>query len=142
MTFSYSITLSSFLNIQKNETETLENLSQLGLTEIEIYGEPDDIDWKNPKDILNSFDIKVMGITGMWGRSSPNGWKRRLLSNDKSMVKYSEEYVINCIKLCNYFGGERINLCLFSDPINSFDVTHRNVTENIKTKYWEAVYLC
>ena len=43
MTFSYSITLSSFLNIQKNEIETLENLSRLGLTEVELYGEPDDI---------------------------------------------------------------------------------------------------
>ena len=43
MAFSYSITLSSFLNIQKNELETLENLSRLGLTEVELYGEPDDI---------------------------------------------------------------------------------------------------
>lgn len=134
MTLSYSITLSSFLNIQKNDIETLENLTQLGLTEFELYGEPDSIDWKNSKDVLNSFDAKVIGITGMWGRSSPNGWKRRLLSSDISMAKYAEDYVSNCIKLCNYFGGERINLCLLSDPINSFDITHRNVTENIKTK--------
>ena len=134
MTFSYSITLSSFLNIQKNETETLENLSQLGLTEIEIHGEPDDIDLNYLKDILNSFNIGVTGITGMWGKSSSNGWRRRLLSNDKSILKYSEEYVIKCIKLCNYFGGKRINLCLFSDPIYSFDVTHRNVTVDDKNK--------
>lgn len=134
MTLSYSITLSSFLNIQKNDIETLENLSQLGLTEVELYGEPDDIDLKYFKDVLNSFDTKVIGITGMWGRSSPNGWKRRLLSNDKTFLKYAEDYVLKCIKLCNYFGGKRINLCLLSDPIYSYDVTHRNVTENKKTK--------
>ncbi len=134
MTFSYSITLSSFLNIQKNEMETLENLSQLGLTEVEIHGEPDDINLNYLKDMLNSFNIRVIGITGMWGRSSSNGWKRRLLSSDKSIIKYSQDYVLKCIKLCNYFGGKRINLCLFSDPIYSFDVTHRNVTGGEKTK--------
>ncbi|MBA2268559.1 MAG: sugar phosphate isomerase/epimerase [Thermoproteota archaeon] len=138
MTFSYSITLSSFLNIQKNDIETLENLSQLGLTEVELYGEPDDIDWKYFKDVLNSFDANVIGITGIWGKSSPNGWKRRLLSNDKSFLKYAEDYVLKCIKLCNCFGGKRINLCLISDPIYSFDVTHRNVTENKKTKVLES----
>lgn len=134
MTFLYSITLSSFLNVQKSEIETLENLNKLGLTEVEIPGEPDDINLNYHKDILNSFDIRVIGITGMWGRSSSNGWKRRLLSNDKSILKYSQDYVVKCIKLCNYFGGKRINLCLFSDPIYSFDVTHRNVTGGEKTK--------
>ena len=133
MTFSYSITLSSFLNIQKNEIETLENLSQLGLTEVELYGEPDNMNWDHLKDLLNSFEIKVIGITGMWGRSSSNGWKRRLLSTDKSILKYSEDYVLKCIKLCNYFEGKRINVCLFSDPIYSFDLTHRNVMDNDKT---------
>ena len=64
MTFSYSITLSSFLNIQKNEIETLENLTQLGLTEVELYGEPDNMNWDHLKDLLNSFEIKVIGITG------------------------------------------------------------------------------
>lgn len=137
MTFSYSITLSSFLDIQKNEIETLENLNKLGLTEVEIHGEPDDINLNYHKDILNSFDIRVIGITGMWGRSSSNGWKRRLLSNDKSILKYSQDYVLKCIKLCNYFGGKRINLCLFSDPIYSFDVTHRNVTGGEKTKVFK-----
>ena len=134
MAFSYSITLSSFMNIQENEMQTLENLSQLGLTEVELYGEPDDMDWKYFKDLLNSYNIRVIGITGMWGMSSSNGWKRRLLSNDKSILKYSEEYVLKCIRLCNYFGGKQINLCLFSDPIYSFDVTHRNVIQNNKTK--------
>jgi D-psicose/D-tagatose/L-ribulose 3-epimerase len=134
MTFSYSITLSSFRNVQKNEIETLENLNKLGLTEVEIHGEPDDINLNHLRDILNSFDIRAIGITGMWGKSSSNGWKRRLLSNDKSILKYSQDYVLNCIKLCNYFGGKRINLCLFSDPIYSFDVTHRNVTGDDKTK--------
>lgn len=134
MTLSYAITLSSFMNIQDNDMQTLENLSQLGLTEVELYGEPDDMDWNYFKDLLNSYNIRVIGITGMWGMSSSNGWKRRLLSNDKSILKYSEEYVLKCVRLCNYFGGKQINLCLFSDPIYSFDVTHRNVIQNNKTK--------
>jgi sugar phosphate isomerase/epimerase len=134
MTLSYAITLSSFMNIQDNDMQTLENLSQLGLTEVELYGEPDDMDWNYFKDLLNSYNIRVIGITGMWGKSSSNGWKRRLLSNDKSILKYSEEYVLKCIRLCNYLGGNQINLCLFSDPIYSFDLTHRNVVHNNKTK--------
>ena len=66
---------------KKTRLETLENLSRLGLTEVELYGEPDEINWESLKDLLNSFDMRVIGITGMWGKSSSNGWKRRLLSN-------------------------------------------------------------
>ncbi|MGN6629958.1 MAG: hypothetical protein ACTHKJ_08835, partial [Candidatus Nitrosocosmicus sp.] len=80
MTFSYSITLSSFLKIE-NTTATLEKMNTLGFKQIEMFGEPDEINLKYFNDLFKSFDFKIIGITGMWGRISPFGWKRRLLSN-------------------------------------------------------------
>jgi D-psicose/D-tagatose/L-ribulose 3-epimerase len=131
MTFSYSITLSSFLKIENINT-TLEKLSTLGFELLEMYGEPDEVDLKYFSDLFNSFNFKIIGITGMWGRVSSLGWKRRLLSNDISFRKYTENYVIQCIRMCNYFGCNKINICLFSDPFDSFDLTHRYISENQK----------
>jgi sugar phosphate isomerase/epimerase len=131
MTFSYSITLSSFLKFE-NIYATLENLHSLGFRKLEMYGEPDKVNLKYYNDLFNSFNFKIIGITGMWGRISPLGWKRRLLSNDLSFKKYAENYVIECIKMCNYLGCNKINICLFSDPFNSFDLTHQSIQENQK----------
>lgn len=134
MAFSYSITLSSFLRLKEDFKSTLHNLSQVGLENLELFGEPDSVNKPFFKDILSTFNFHVTGITGMWGKSSADGWKRRLLSNDQSMVKYSKNYVFKCIELCNYFGGGLINICLLSDPINYLDVTHSNVLKDEKTK--------
>jgi sugar phosphate isomerase/epimerase len=134
MAFSYSITLSSFLRLKEDFESTLHNLSQLGLENTEMFGEPDDINRAFFKDIFSSCNLHVTGITGMWGKSSPNGWKRRLLSNDQGMVKYSKEYIKKCIYLCNYFGGNKINICLLSDPINYLDVTHNSILTDEKTR--------
>ncbi len=131
MTFSYSITLSSFSNIEDIYI-TLEKLSAVGFNQLEMFGEPDEIDLKYIKDIILSFNFKIIGITGMWGKISSSGWKRRILSNDISFRKYSENYLIKCIEMCNYLGGNKINVCLFSDPINSYDLTHQFIPENDK----------
>jgi sugar phosphate isomerase/epimerase len=131
MAFSYSITLASFLNIESTYV-TLEKLSALGFNKLEMFGEPDDLDLKYLSDVMSSFNFKVIGVTGMWGKISPLGWKRRILSNDISFRKYTENYLSKCIEMCNYFGGNEINVCLFSDPINSFDVTHRFISEGAK----------
>ena len=131
LAFSYSITLSSFFKIENINT-TLENLSALGFQLLEMYGEPNEVDLKYFSNLFNSFNFKIIGITGMWGRISPLGWKRRLLSNDISYRKYAENYVIQCIRLCNYLGCNKINICLFSDPFDSFDLTHRSILENQK----------
>ncbi len=133
MAFSYSITLSSFLNIEETY-KTLEKLSAIGFNHLEMFGEPGETNLKQINDVLLSFNFKIIGVTGMWGKISPLGWKRRLLSNDVSFRKYSEDYVIKCIEMCSYFGGNKINICLFSDPIYSFDVTHRLVSQNDKRK--------
>jgi D-psicose/D-tagatose/L-ribulose 3-epimerase len=133
LTYSYSITLSSFFNIE-NILLTLEKLSAVGFDQLEMYGEPDEMDLKYIKDIILSFNFKIIGITGMWGRISPSGWKRRLLSNDISFRKYSENYLIKCIEMCRYLEGNKINICLFSDPINSLDLTHKFISEDKKKK--------
>ena len=133
MTYSYSITLSSFFNIE-NILLTLEKLSDVGFNQLEMYGEPDEMDLKYIKDIILSFNFKIIGITGMWGKISPSGWKRRLLSNDISFRKYSENYLIKCIEMCRYLEGNKINVCLFSDPINSLDLTHKFISEDKKKK--------
>lgn len=134
MAFSYSITLSSFLRLKEDFKSTLHNLSHVGLYNAEMFGEPDDINRAYFKDIFSTYNFNVTGITGMWGKSSPNGWKRRLLSNDQGMVKYSKNYVLKCIDLCKYFGGNKINICLLSDPINYLDVTHNSVLTDEKTR--------
>ena len=132
MRFSYSITLSSFIKIQSNDSETLENLSQIGITNAEMYGEPKKIDRNYYKDILSAFNFQVVGITGMWGKSSKDGWKRRLLSRDRGILKYSENYVLECIDLCSSLGGKVFNICLFSDPVEFLDVTHSNIKTSDK----------
>ncbi len=137
MVFSYAITLSSFLKLGEKFETTLENLNEMGISNLEMYGEPEEINSSYFKDIFSVHRMRITGITGMWGKSSRNGWKRRLLSKDPGLVKYSEDYVISCIKLCDYFGGDKINICLFSDPINLFDVTHSNVILDEKIKLIE-----
>lgn len=134
MAFSYSITLSSFLRLKEDVDETLSNLSQIGFQNLEMFGEPDEVNKKFYKDIFSTFNFRIIGLTGMWGKSSTNGWKRRLLSNDQSMVKYTRDYVLKCIDLCRYLGGTQINICLLSDPINYLDVTHSNVAKDEKTR--------
>ena len=133
MAFSYSITLSSFRNIEETY-KTLEKLSAIGFNQLEMFGEPEDTNLRQINDILLSYNFKVIGVTGMWGKTSPLGWKRRLLSNDVSFRKYSEDYVFKCIEMCSYFGGNKINICLFSDPIYSFDVTHKFISHKDKRK--------
>ncbi len=83
---SYSITLSSFLNLEKI-SDTLKKISVIGFEKVEMFGEPDLIDSKYISDIISSFNFKVIGITGMWGNSGRSGWKRRILSNDLSFRK-------------------------------------------------------
>ncbi|KAA2279365.1 sugar phosphate isomerase/epimerase family protein [Candidatus Nitrosocosmicus agrestis] len=130
--FSYSITLSSFQKMNESDTKTLENISSCGFKNIEMFGEPEKIDLQYYKEMLSTFDLNVSGITGMWGKSSQSGWKRRLLSKDHCIVKHAEKYVRSCIDMCGFIGGKVFNICLFSDPIEYLDVTHNNIIKNEK----------
>ena len=127
----YAITLASFRKIEPIDN-TLTVLARQGYDAIEMFGEPSEVDAKKLLDSLNSYGLSVCGVTGMWGSISSDGWKRRLLSSDPMLVQASEQYVIDCLKLCNILGGHEMNVCLFADEMQGVDRTHRIISANEK----------
>jgi sugar phosphate isomerase/epimerase len=127
----YAITLASFRKIEPIDN-TLTVLARQGYDAIEMFGEPSEVDAKKLLDSLNSYGLSVCGVTGMWGSISIDGWKRRLLSSDPTLVQASEQYVIDCLKLCNILGGHEMNVCLFADEMQGVDRTHRIISANEK----------
>jgi D-psicose/D-tagatose/L-ribulose 3-epimerase len=127
----YAITLASFRKIEPIDN-TLTVLARQGYDAIEMFGEPSEVDAKKLLDSLNSYGLSVCGVTGMWGSISSDGWKRRLLSSDPMLVQASEQYVIDCLKLCNILGGHEMNVCLFADDMQGVDRTHRIISANEK----------
>ena len=127
----YAITLASFRKIEPIE-DTLATLAKQGYRAMEMFGEPSEVDAKKLLDSLNSYGLSICGVTGMWGSISSGGWKRRLLSNDPKLVQASEQYVIDCLKLCNTLGGHEMNVCLFADEIKGVDRTHRVISPDEK----------
>ncbi|MGC2483706.1 MAG: sugar phosphate isomerase/epimerase family protein, partial [Nitrososphaeraceae archaeon] len=88
---------------------------------------------KKLRDIFDSFNFHVCGITGMWGSISEDSWKRRILSADRSIAKHTEEYVMDCIKMCQSVGGNEMNICLFADSdMATFDRNHRSLSGDKK----------
>lgn len=139
MALKYSITLSSFKNIESLE-QTLERLLQQGYDAIEMFGEPDRVDLKSLQQIFNSFNIPVCGITGMWGSISTEGWKRHFLSSEPSFVESSQKYVEQCIKMCQSLGGEKLNICLFADDnLVPLDRNHTILSDDKKAPVLEKV---
>ena len=132
MGFKYSITLSSFRKIESID-QTLARLKAQGYDAVEMFGEPDEINLRDFRNKIGSFDIKVCGVTGMWGRISEDSWKRKLLSLDPTLVSHSENYLRKCIEMCEYLGGKEINVCLFADDDSIlFDANHYVISENLK----------
>jgi len=129
--FKYSITLHSFRKIEPVE-QTLARLKEQGYDAVEMFGEPDQTDLKKIRETAVSHGLPICGITGMWGRASKDGWKRKLLSPDQDTVKHSENYVRKCIEMCQYLGGNEINICLFADNSLEFDANHGLVSEDQK----------
>jgi D-psicose/D-tagatose/L-ribulose 3-epimerase len=127
----YAITLASFRKIEPIE-DTLAMLAKQGYDAMEMFGEPSEVDAKKLFDSLKSYSLSVCGVTGMWGSISTDGWKRRLLSSDPVIIQASEQYVIDCLKLCNILGGHEMNVCLFADDIKGVDRTHRIISANEK----------
>jgi D-psicose/D-tagatose/L-ribulose 3-epimerase len=127
----YAITLASFRKIEPIDN-TLTVLARQGYDAIEMFGEPSEVDAKKLLDSLNSYGLSVCGVTGMWGSISSDGWKRRLLSSDPMLVQASEQYVIDCLKLCNSLAGHEMNVCLFADDMQGIDRTHRIISANEK----------
>jgi D-psicose/D-tagatose/L-ribulose 3-epimerase len=127
----YAITLASFRKIEPIE-DTLATLAKQGYDAIEMFGEPNEVDTKKLLDSLNSYGLSVCGVTGMWGSISGDGWKRKLLSSDPMLVQGSEQYVIDCLEMCNILGGHEMNVCIFADDMQGVDRTHRIISANEK----------
>jgi D-psicose/D-tagatose/L-ribulose 3-epimerase len=127
----YAITLASFRKIEPIE-DTLATLAKQGYDAIEMFGEPNEVDTMKLLDSLNSYGLSVCGVTGMWGSISGDGWKRKLLSSDPMLVQGSEQYVIDCLEMCNILGGHEMNVCLFADDMQGVDRTHRIISANEK----------
>ncbi len=130
----YAITLASFRKIELIE-DTLTTLSKQGYDAIEMFGEPNEVDTKKLLDSLKSYNLSVCGVTGMWGSISSDGWKRRLLSSDSLLVQAAEQYVIDCLNLCNILGGHEMNVCLFADDLQGVDRTHRIISAKEKERF-------
>ena len=132
MAFKYSITLSSFRKLESIE-QTLVRLKEQKFDAVEMFGEPKEINLRDLRNMIGSFDIPICGVTGMWGGVSEDGWKRKLLSRDPSLVNHSENYVRQCIEMCEYLGGNEFNICLFADEDQIlFDANHHMVPDNLK----------
>lgn len=132
MKLKYAITLSSFCHIEPIE-RTLERLQGQGYDAVEMFGEPQKMGMKKLRDIFDSFNFHVCGITGMWGSISEDSWKRRILSADRSITKHTEEYVMDCIKMCQSVGGNEMNICLFADSdMATYDKNHRSLSGDKK----------
>jgi D-psicose/D-tagatose/L-ribulose 3-epimerase len=129
----YSITLASFRKLEPIE-ETLAKLARQDYDAVEMYGEPEEVDMGKLKDALSASGLQVCGITGMWGRISKDGWKRKLLSADPGLLAASEKYVRDCIAMCSRLGGKEINICLFADDVPTFDKTHGTILANEKDR--------
>ena len=127
----YAITLASFRKIEPIE-DTLATLAKQGYDAVEMYGEPSEVDAKKLRDTFSSYGLPVCGITGMWGSVSIDGWKRKLLSTDPMLVQAPEQYVIDCVKMCNILAGNEMNICLFADDMPAFDRTHRTIAPKEK----------
>ncbi|MDE1830402.1 MAG: sugar phosphate isomerase/epimerase, partial [Thaumarchaeota archaeon] len=136
LAFKYSVTLSSFIGMEPIE-QTLHRLKEQRFDAVEMYGEPDMVDIKKTRETIDSHGLPICGITGMWGSNSQDGWKRRLLSQDQGLVTHSENYVKKCIDMCQYLGGNELNICLFADTKNDFDANHNEISEEQKRSKME-----
>jgi D-psicose/D-tagatose/L-ribulose 3-epimerase len=133
MSLKYSITLSSFRNIDEPMEQTLDRLLRQGYDAIEMFGEPEKVQLKYLQDLFQSYNIPVCAVTGMWGSISQHGWKRKLLSADQDMIRSSQKYVKQCIDMCQLLGGKKLNICLFADDkLVSIDKNHQVISEQQK----------
>jgi sugar phosphate isomerase/epimerase len=133
MSWEYSITLSSFKNLEPIQV-TLEKLKNQGFSTVEVYGEPDFIDVKNLMDQFDSYSIKVSGVTGMWGLSSADNKSRNLVTTDSRLRLATQNYVKKCVTLCHDLGGKSFNICLFSDEPLISDGNHKFLPVEMKRK--------
>jgi len=138
MSWKYSITLSSFRNLEPIQT-TLENLSNVGFNSLEVYGEPDSLDVDNLTHILASYSVGVSGVTGMWGHSSGYSKFRNMVTANNELLTAAQNYVKKCILLCQRLGGSTFNICLFSSKTLVSDSNHKTLLPREKIKLASSI---
>ena len=132
----FSITLNSFSNIEPIE-QVINLLIESGLYYIEIPGDPFNTSLKKNLEIINTYNLSVIGVTGLWTRSkrlSPI-----LLTTDQDILSFSIDYIKECIKMCNYFGGTFFNICLLSDKDLQLDYNHEIIPREDKRKLLKRI---
>ena len=132
----FSITLNSLSGLGSIE-QVVKLLIDFGLYYIEIPGDPLNTSLKNNLEIFNTYNLSVIGVTGRWTRSK--GLSPILLTNDQGILSYSINYIKECIKMCNYFGGTFFNICLLSDKYLQLDYNHEVIPNKDKKKLLKKI---
>ena len=128
----FSITIDSFTKIESLEN-TIKNLVELGINNIELSGDPSNFYSKSMLELFNTFSISILGVSGKW-TSSKEMKSPILLTSDPHILSYSKNYVKECIKICNFFGGSIFNICLLSDYHLKKDWNHEMIPNKEKKK--------
>jgi D-psicose/D-tagatose/L-ribulose 3-epimerase len=128
---NFSITLNSFLRLGSLE-HIVKILAEFGLRYIEIPGDLSNSSSKTNLEIFNTYNLSVLGISGLWTGSE--GMSPILLTKDQQILSYSKNYIKECIKMCNYFGGSILNVCLLSDNNLKIDYNHEIIPNKDKKK--------
>ncbi|HEX5185806.1 MAG TPA: sugar phosphate isomerase/epimerase family protein [Nitrososphaeraceae archaeon] len=132
----FSITLNSFSNIEQIE-HVIKLLIESGLYYIEIPGDPFNTSLKKKLEIINTYNLSVIGVTGLWTRSKE--LSPILLTTDQDILSFSIDYIKECIKMCNYFGGTFFNICLLSDKDLQLDYNHEIIPRKDKRKLLKRI---
>lgn len=128
----FSITIDSFTKIESLEN-TIKGLVELGINNIELSGDPSNFNLKKNFELFNTFSVSILGVTGKW-TSSKGMISPILLTSDPHVLSYSKNYVKECIKICNFFGGSIFNICLLSDYHLKKDWNHEMIPNKEKKK--------
>ncbi|HEY7080719.1 MAG TPA: sugar phosphate isomerase/epimerase family protein [Nitrososphaeraceae archaeon] len=124
----YAITLSSFAHLDEGLFGTLAMLQEQGYDAVEVLGDPINPGLDTIKATLDTFDLDVSGVSGMWGVTlhDRSRFHTNLISNDPTLEKSCIEYAKYCLGLCNLFDGKNVNICLTSDeqPLSMYELTH------------------
>ena len=129
---NFSITIDSFSKIESLEN-TIKGLVELGINNIELSGDPSNSYSRKNLELFNTFSISVLGVTGKW-TSSKGMITPILLTSDPQILSYSKNYIKECIKMCNFFGGSIFNVCLLSDYDLKIDWNHEMISNKEKKK--------
>lgn len=129
---NFSITIDSFSKIESLEN-TIKSLVELGINNIELSGDPSNSYSRKNLELFNTFSISVLGVTGKW-TSSKGMITPILLTSDTQILSYSKNYIKECIKMCNFFGGSIFNVCLLSDYDLKIDWNHEMISNKEKKK--------